>query len=131
MHDVWQAFWSDETGQGLVEYALIIALVAVGLIVSATSFLLAVVFVIEKLTVGFEIQGWASTIVIILFLGGVQLLTIGIIGEYISRIYDEVKQRPLYVVRDFDNLDTAPRAWTNAQPQLTAEPNDLPDLRQG
>jgi dolichol-phosphate mannosyltransferase len=75
-----------------------------GLIVSVTSFVLAVWFVIEKLTVGFEIRGWASTVVIMLFLGGVQLLTIGIIGEYISRIYDEVKQRPLYIVDRVDNL---------------------------
>jgi glycosyltransferase involved in cell wall biosynthesis len=48
---------------------------------------------------GFEIRGWVSTVVIMLFLGEVQLLTIGIIGESISRICDEVKQRPLYVVR--------------------------------
>ncbi len=75
----------------------------VGLLVSIMSFVLAVVFVIEKLTRGFDIRGWASTVVIILFLGGVQLLTIGIIGEYLSRIYDEVKQRPLYVVRETDN----------------------------
>jgi glycosyltransferase involved in cell wall biosynthesis len=67
------------------------------------SFVLVIVFVIEKLTRGFDIRGWASTVVIILFLGGVQLLTIGIIGEYLSRIYDEVKQRPLYVVRETDN----------------------------
>jgi glycosyltransferase involved in cell wall biosynthesis len=80
-----------------------------GLMVSVTSFLLAVAFVIEKLTVGFEIRGWASTVVIILFLGGVQLLTIGIIGEYISRIYDEVKQRPLFVVRELENLDRSAR----------------------
>ncbi len=78
-----------------------------GLVVSAVSFLLAIAFIIEKLTVGFEIQGWASTVVIILFLGGVQLLTIGIIGEYLSRIYDEVKQRPLYIVRQVENLDHA------------------------
>jgi dolichol-phosphate mannosyltransferase len=74
-----------------------------GLLVSLMSFVLVVVFVIEKLTRGFEIRGWASTVVIILFLGGVQLLTTGIIGEYLSRIYDEVKQRPLYVVRETDN----------------------------
>jgi glycosyltransferase involved in cell wall biosynthesis len=79
-----------------------------GLFVSASSFLLAVAFVIEKLTVGFEIRGWASTMVMILFLGGVQLLTIGIIGEYISRIYDEVKQRPLFVVSDLDNVPPSP-----------------------
>ncbi|MGH7525145.1 MAG: glycosyltransferase family 2 protein [Gemmatimonadales bacterium] len=76
-----------------------------GLLVSLTSFLLAVVFVVQKLTVGFEIRGWASTVVIVLFLGGVQLLTIGIIGEYISRIYDEVKQRPLFIVRSLENLE--------------------------
>jgi dolichol-phosphate mannosyltransferase len=74
-----------------------------GMLVSLMSFVLVIVFVIEKLTRGFEIRGWASTVVIILFLGGVQLLTIGIIGEYLSRIYDEVKQRPLYVVRETDN----------------------------
>ncbi|MBA3496815.1 MAG: glycosyltransferase, partial [Gemmatimonadales bacterium] len=76
-----------------------------GLLVSATSFLLAVWFLIEKLTVGYEVRGWASSVVIILFLGGVQLLTIGIIGEYISRIYDEVKQRPLYIIDSLDNMD--------------------------
>jgi glycosyltransferase involved in cell wall biosynthesis len=76
-----------------------------GLLVSITSFVLAVLFVIEKLTVGFEIRGWASTVVIMLFLGGVQLLTLGIIGEYISRIYDEVKERPLFIVQDLDNLE--------------------------
>jgi len=54
--------------------------------------------------VGSVIRGWASTVVIILFLGGVQLLTLGIVGEYISRIYDEVKQRPLFIVEDLTNL---------------------------
>jgi glycosyltransferase involved in cell wall biosynthesis len=79
-----------------------------GLLVSLVSFLLGIWFIILRLTGGFEIRGWASTVVIILFLGGVQLLTIGIIGEYLARIYDEVKQRPLFVVRATDN--PAPRA---------------------
>ncbi len=71
-----------------------------GFLVSLSSFLLAVFYFLQRLR-GHEafVKGWASTIIIMLFLGGVQLLTIGIIGEYLSRIYDEVKRRPLYVVR--------------------------------
>jgi dolichol-phosphate mannosyltransferase len=71
-----------------------------GFFVSLASFLLAVWFVILRLTSSFEVRGWASTVVIILFLGGVQLLTIGMLGEYLGRIYDEVKQRPMYIVRE-------------------------------
>jgi len=44
--------------------------------------------------------GQATTLVVVLFLGGIQLITLGIIGEYLGRIYDEVKGRPLYVVRE-------------------------------
>jgi dolichol-phosphate mannosyltransferase len=71
-----------------------------GFVVSIASFLLALYYFFQRLQ-GREafVKGWASTVIIMLFLGGVQLLTIGIIGEYLSRIYDEVKQRPLYVVR--------------------------------
>jgi dolichol-phosphate mannosyltransferase len=71
-----------------------------GLLVSLASFLLGVWYIAQRLIGHVEqVRGWASTVVIVLFLGGVQLLTIGIIGEYLSRIYDEVKQRPLFVVQ--------------------------------
>jgi polyisoprenyl-phosphate glycosyltransferase len=58
-------------------------------------------------------RGVPTTIVIILLLGGIQLITVGIIGEYVGRIYDEVKHRPLYVVRERVNVeapDTSERA---------------------
>lgn len=70
-----------------------------GFISSGLSFLLGIIFLIEKLTGTFNtVRGWASTIVVVLFLGGVQLICIGAIGEFIGRTYDEVKQRPLYII---------------------------------
>jgi len=49
-------------------------------------------------------RGWVSTMALILFAGGVQLLMLGVIGEYLSRVYDEVRQRPLYIVRSLVGL---------------------------
>jgi dolichol-phosphate mannosyltransferase len=87
---------------GIVSFSKIPLRIAtyLGLVVSLASFGLAVWYVVQKLTGAEVVRGWASTVVIVLFLGGVQLLTLGIIGEYISRIYDEVKQRPIYVIRE-------------------------------
>ncbi|MBF0277214.1 MAG: glycosyltransferase family 2 protein [SAR324 cluster bacterium] len=57
--------------------------------------------------VGNTIRGWTSTLVTILFLGGVQLFTVGIIGEYLSRMYDDLKGRPLYVIDEELNFDSS------------------------
>jgi glycosyltransferase involved in cell wall biosynthesis len=77
-----------------------------GLFCSAVSFL----FIIYGLAVrilfpSYAISGWASIFLAILFLGGVQLLTVGILGEYIGRIYEEVKGRQLFVVGEEYNFD--------------------------
>jgi polyisoprenyl-phosphate glycosyltransferase len=53
-------------------------------------------------------RGWASTLAVILFVGGIQLLVLGVIGEYLGRVYDEVRQRPLYIISSrvgFANTD--------------------------
>jgi dolichol-phosphate mannosyltransferase len=70
-----------------------------GFLVSGASFLLGVTFAIQRISgTTHAARGWGSTIVVVLFLGGVELICLGLIGEFIGRIYDEVKQRPLYVV---------------------------------
>jgi len=76
-----------------------------GFSVSAIAFLYALVVVVAKLLRVYPpgyTPGWASTIVAVVFLGGVQLISLGILGEYLGRIYDEVKGRPLYLIDDIE-----------------------------
>jgi dolichol-phosphate mannosyltransferase len=71
-----------------------------GLLVSAAAFVLAVYLVIARLQGHIPVQGWTSLAVLVLLVGGVQLVTIGVIGEYMARIYNEVRGRPLFLVRE-------------------------------
>jgi polyisoprenyl-phosphate glycosyltransferase len=71
-----------------------------GFCASAVAFALAIFYVITFFTWHKQISGFTTEIVCILFFGGVQLISVGILGEYIGRIYEEVKQRPLYIVRE-------------------------------
>jgi dolichol-phosphate mannosyltransferase len=79
-----------------------------GLLISMATLLFMLGLIIYKLSGGTGvIQGWTSLIVAVLFLGGLQLMAIGVLGEYIGRIYEEVKGRPLYLVADALNLSAA------------------------
>ena len=71
-----------------------------GFVVSVVAFLVGVYEVGLHIFTGYNLPGYTSTMVAILFLGGVQLIGIGILGEYIGRIYDEIKGRPLYLVAE-------------------------------
>lgn len=71
-----------------------------GLFISSISLIYGSFLVLKTIILGIDVPGYASTLVVILFLGGIQLITLGVIGEYIARIYEEVKARPLYLVRE-------------------------------
>lgn len=74
-----------------------------GFAVSTLSFGYGIFAILTKIFGVYSISGWASITTILSFLGGIQLLVLGIIGEYVGRIYDEVKQRPLYIIDEFLN----------------------------
>ena len=72
----------------------------IGMAMAAGSFLLSLKVLYEKFFTDKPIIGWTSTIVVMTWTGGAILFTLGIIGEYIGRIYDEIKQRPIYLVKE-------------------------------
>jgi dolichol-phosphate mannosyltransferase len=77
-----------------------------GFVFSITAFLMLPLVVVARYAGIYE-RGVPSVLFVLLLLGGIQLITVGIIGEYVGRIYDEVKGRPLYVLRDARNLADA------------------------
>jgi glycosyltransferase involved in cell wall biosynthesis len=72
----------------------------IGMFISSISFVYALWIVFHTLYYGVDLPGYATIVVCILFFGGVQLLSIGILGEYIARIFHEVKKRPLYIIKE-------------------------------
>ena len=88
-----------------------------GFVFSFASFVVGIGAIVAKLAGAFVVPGWASIVVVVSFLGGIQLMLMGMMGLYIGRIYEEVKARPLYVVREAYGLEAA------SQPRPdTAEP---------
>lgn len=80
-----------------------------GFLISGISFIYTLYALALKLFTDRPLLGWTSVIVAILFIGGVQLITVGLIGEYIGRVYEEVKQRPLYLVDETLGFDSETR----------------------
>lgn len=72
----------------------------IGIVVSFLSFILMFVFLIKAILYGDPVQGFPTLITVILFLGGIQLLSLGIIGEYLGRVFMETKHRPVYLVKE-------------------------------
>jgi glycosyltransferase involved in cell wall biosynthesis len=72
----------------------------IGAVIAFASLAAGAFFIVRTLILGVDVPGYASLIVAVLFFGGMQLLTLGIIGSYLGRVFEEVKRRPLYVVAE-------------------------------
>lgn len=75
-----------------------------GIIVSCSAFLYMIYIFIKTIILGDPVQGFPTLVIIILFLGGVQLLSLGIIGEYLGRIFLETKHRPIYIINEKEGV---------------------------
>ena len=79
-----------------------------GFVVSGLAFLFGVATLISKFAGAFLVPGWLSIVLVTSFVGGIQLIVVGVVGEYVGRIYDEVKARPLYLVRELHGFAQTP-----------------------
>lgn len=86
------------------------AVLSGGFVVSVLSLLIGVTAIVLKITGTYTVPGWASIVVGIALLGGIQLTVLGVIGEYVARIHEEVKRRPLYFVSDSIGLQSPDEA---------------------
>ena len=73
---------------------------AIGMITSFASVIYLAVVILQKLIQGIDVPGYATIVVLVLFLGGMQLFCLGILGEYLSKIYVQVKDRPIYILKE-------------------------------
>ena len=92
--------------EGIVSFSTIPLSIStfLGIIFSIIAFVMIIIVVIKNLMFGDPVQGWASTICVILLLGGIQLFTIGILGKYLEKTYIETKKRPIYIIKE-SNID--------------------------
>lgn len=111
---------------GLVSFstAPLTACVYLGAMIALPAVLLGLYFAFRTLILGVDVPGYASIIVAVMVLGGVQLLSLGVIGAYIGRLYEEAKQRPLYIVRQTEGID--PSSERTARPVLPLRPAAAP-----
>lgn len=106
--------------KGLTKYAMdgifsfsvkpLKVLSVMGFIISAIAIIYGIFILIRTIAIGIDAPGYASTIIILLFLGGIIELSIGIVGEYVARIFTEIKHRPIYIEKESsleDNFDEA------------------------
>ena len=78
-----------------------------GTLTAGAALIYLIFVVLEKLIKGIDIPGYATIIVLILLLGGIQLLCIGIIGEYVGKVFEQSKERPVYIAKEILTYEQA------------------------
>ena len=96
----------------------LVSLLGLGLVFLSGLYLVWVLYL--KLFTDRTVQGWSTVVVLVLVFGGVQLLSLGVVGQYVGRIFEEVKRRPLYIVEE--------RVDTDAGREAVGEPADEQSL---
>lgn len=76
-----------------------------GIVIALVAFVMAVFYVCKTIVCGDPVQGFTTLVTVVLFLGGVQLISIGVLGEYVGRIFNEAKRRPVYLVRESEGVE--------------------------
>ncbi len=89
----------------------------VGLLISLFAFGYAMIFLIKTLIYGTDVPGFPTLVISVMFFAGVQLLSLGILGEYLGRVYEEVKGRPLFLVAEEVGIEQEPRADRARRPR--------------
>ena len=94
-----------------------------GMLLTFFAFIWAIVLILKRIIIGgYNVSGWTSTICVIIFIGGIQLMCIGIMGQYIARIFLETKHRPIYIVGNSSDEDRGEGDWARGRSAFRREP---------
>ena len=96
--------------EGITSFTILPLKIAsyIGFLTALGAFIFGLYMIVDTLLFGNPVQGYPSLMVVMLFLGGVQLMAIGVIGEYLGRMFDETKGRPLYLLKDYRPAKSIP-----------------------
>lgn len=96
--------------EGITSFTILPLKIAsyIGFLTAVGAFIFGLFMILDTLLFGNPVQGYPSLMVVMLFLGGVQLMAIGVIGEYLGRMFDETKGRPLYLLKDYRPAKSIP-----------------------
>lgn len=102
-----------------------------GVITAAFAFVLGAFYLVTAMVKGQDPPGWPSIFVAVAFFSGVQMLLTGIVGEYLARVYDEVKRRPLYVIRESIGMESDHDPCADAPAEVSKRPQHALPRRPG